>query len=75
MVERAGRIQHSHANPCAYQQMYAHGVQAHWHDVTGKAPLYMWVRLPRALFLVAYGGLLGSLDFFFKTLKTVSLED
>lgn len=31
-----------------------------WHDVTGKAPLYMWVRLLGVLSLVAYAGLLGS---------------
>lgn len=49
--------------------MHAHGVQAHRRDVTGKAPLDVWVRLPGALFLVAYGGLLGSLDFFLRFLK------
>lgn len=40
-----------------------------WRDVTGKAPLSVWVRLSRALFLVACAELLGSLDFFLRLLK------
>lgn len=61
----AHMLAHVFTSRCMHTACRHTGVTAHWCDVTGTAPLYVWVRLPKALFLVAYGGSLGSLGFFF----------